>query len=167
MKLSLLAALLPAASTAFAPEASLASIHRPRGGGFALRNEIDDAAEKIVSATEEYVRKADDLVVNRAMRVVDHAPAFFTLKALADAGGISASMKNGLASNPAAFEGLGTALTVPSVMFNVWAAVCVFQALSLAKSALASDGNELSQGTSLFECTFFWLLVLFYCHLFQ
>lgn len=30
-------------------------------------------------------------------------------------------------------------------MFNIWAAICAFQALSIAKSALASDGNEMSQ----------------------
>ena len=78
------------------------------------------------------------------MRVVDHAPAFVTLKALADAGGISASL-SGIASNPEAFAGLDMALDVPTVMFNIWTAICAFQALSLAKSALASDGNELSQ----------------------
>ena len=78
------------------------------------------------------------------MRVVDHAPAFVTLKALADAGGISATL-SGITSNPEAFTGLGTALSVPTVSFNVWAAICAIQALSLAKSALANDSNELSQ----------------------
>lgn len=137
--------LLPVAAVAFAPEhASLAAVTKHRGGELAIRNSLDEAADKIVSTTEEYVGKADDIVLNRAMRVVDHAPAFFTLKALADAGGISASL-GGIASNPEAFQGLGTALSVPGVTFNVWAAICAFQALSLAKSALATEGNELSQ----------------------
>jgi hypothetical protein len=143
MKLSMLF-LLPIATMAFAPDASLVINQPQRGGDLALKSEIDDVAEKIVSTTESYVGKADDLVLNRAMRVVDHAPAFFTLKALADAGGISASL-SGITSNPEAFTGLATALSVPTVTFNVWAAICAFQALSLAKSALATDGNELSQ----------------------
>lgn len=103
-----------------------------------------------------YVGKADDVVLNRVMRVVDHAPALFTLKALADAGGISASM-SGITSNPEAFTGVATALTVPTWTYNVWAAACIFQALSLAKSALASDGNELSQAdiTAITAANFF------------
>lgn len=146
MKLHLL--LLPVATMAFAPAARVTISHRyttvGRGSEVALKNELDDAAEKIVSTTEEYVGKADDIVLKRVMRVVDHAPAFVTLKALADAGGISASM-SGIACNAEAFAGLSTALSVPTACFNVWTAVCAFQALSLAKSALASDGNELSQ----------------------
>ena len=142
MKLSLLF-LLPVASLAFAPDASVV-VHPHRGGDIALRSELDDAADNIVENTEKYVGKVDDLVLNRAMRVVDHAPAFYTLKALADAGGISATL-SGITSNPEAFTGLGTALSVPTVSFNVWAAICAIQALSLAKSALANDSNELSQ----------------------
>lgn len=148
MKLHLLL-LLPVATMAFAPDAARVTTSHPyttvgRGGEVALKNGLDDAAEKIVSTTEEYVGKADDIVLKRVMRVVDHTPAFVTLKALADAGGISASM-SGIACNAGAFTGLNTALSVPTASFNVWAAVCAFQALSLAKSALASDGNELSQ----------------------
>ena len=139
MKLSLLF-LLPVASLAFAPDASVV-VHPHRGGDIALRSELDDAADNIVENTEKYVGKVDDLVLNRAMRVVDHAPAFYTLKALADAGGISATL-SGITSNPEAFTGLGTALSVPTVSFNVWAAICAIQALSLAKSALANDENE-------------------------
>jgi len=54
-----------------------------RGGDLELKNALDDTAESCVTTTEKYVGKADDLVLNRAMRVVDHAPAFVTLKALA------------------------------------------------------------------------------------
>ena len=57
--------------------------HQVRGGDLELKNALDDTAESCVSTTEKYVGKADDLVLNRAMRVVDHAPAFVTLKALA------------------------------------------------------------------------------------
>jgi hypothetical protein len=142
--------------TAFAPEASLVNTHHrhpniARGGDVALKNELDSAAEKIISTTEEYVGKADDVVLNRVMRVVDHAPAFVTLKALADAGGMDV-FGSFVLWNPStwkcstdAFAGLSTALSVPNAMYNVWAAVCAFQALSLAKSALANDNNELSQ----------------------
>ncbi|KAL7490671.1 hypothetical protein ACHAWT_000222 [Skeletonema menzelii] len=141
--------------TAFAPEASLVNTHRhpsvARGGDVALKNELDTAAEKIISTTEEYVGKADDVVLNRVMRVVDHAPAFVTLKALADAGGMDV-LGTFILWNPStwkcnadAFAGLSTALSVPNAFYNIWGAICAFQALSLAKSALASDSNELSQ----------------------
>lgn len=74
----------------------------------------------------------------------NQAPAFVTLKALADAGGISASLSS-IVSHPEAFAGLDMALDVPTMSFEIWTLICVFQALSLAKSALASNGNELSQ----------------------
>ena len=153
MKLHLF--LLPIAAAAFALDAShvVSTHHRhhpniARGGDVALKNELDGAAEKIVYTTEEYVGKADDVVLNRVMRVVDHAPAFFTLKALADAGGVSTAFSGislPIACNAEAFTGLTTALSVPTAAFNVWGAICAFQALSLAKSALANDSNELSQ----------------------
>jgi len=136
---------LPLASTlAFAPDRASRVLPHHRGGALALNSKIDEVSEKITSTTDEYVSKADDLVLGRVMRVVDHAPALFTLKGLADAGGVSASL-SGITSNPETFTGLATALSVPKFMFNVWAAICAFQALSIAKSALASDGNELSQ----------------------
>jgi hypothetical protein len=69
-----------------------------------------------------------------------------TLKTLADAGGISATLSS-IVSHPETFQasGLDLALDVPTMSFEVWTLICVFQALSLAKSALASNGNELSQ----------------------
>lgn len=74
------------------------------------------------------------------------APAFVTLKALADAGGISATLSS-IVSHPETFQsaGLDMALDVPTMSFEIWTLICVFQVLSLAKSALASNGNELSQ----------------------
>ena len=74
------------------------------------------------------------------------APAFVTLKTLADAGGLSASLSS-IVSHPETFKaaGLDMALDVPTMSFEIWTLICVFQVLSLAKSALASNGNELSQ----------------------
>ena len=92
MKLYFLISLTATASAfAFEPTAPMArpsTMYRPpqhqvRGGDLELKNALDDTAESCVSTTEKYVGKADDLVLNRAMRVVDHAPAFVTLKALA------------------------------------------------------------------------------------
>jgi hypothetical protein len=107
---------------------------------------IDDVGEKVIDTTEEYVKKADDVILGRLMRIMDHAPAFVTLKALADAGGISASLSS-IVSHPETFQsaGLDMALDVPTMSFEIWTLICVFQVLSLAKSALASNGNELSQ----------------------
>lgn len=105
---------------------------------------IDDVGEKVMGTTEEYVKKADDVILGRVMRVMDHAPAFVTLKALADAGGISASLSS-IVSHPETFTGLDMALDIPTMTFEIWTLICVFQALSLAKSALASNANELSQ----------------------
>jgi len=94
MKLYFLISLTATASAfAFEPTAPMVrpstTMYRPpqhqvsRGGDLELKNALDDTAENCVSTTEKYVGKADDLVLNRAMRVVDHAPAFVTLKALA------------------------------------------------------------------------------------
>jgi hypothetical protein len=89
------------------------------------------------------------------------APAFVTLKALADAGGISASLSS-IVSHPETFQsaGLDMALDVPTMSFEIWTLICVFQALSLAKSALASNGNELSQSdiTALVSLLVGWLV---------
>ena len=46
---------------------------------------------------------------------------------------------------PEAFTGLTTALQVPTWCFNIWALAAVAQLASVAKSALASDRDELSQ----------------------
>jgi len=94
MKLYFLISLTATASAfAFEPSTPMVrpstTMYRPpqhqvsRGGDLELKNALDDTCESCVSTTEKYVGKADDLVLNRAMRVVDHAPAFVTLKALA------------------------------------------------------------------------------------
>lgn len=91
------------------------------------------------------------MVLNRAMRIVDHAPAFFTLKALADAAGVELGLSpaaiTALLTGTLDFScGVTTAMAVPGFMYStVTKAYILFAALSLAKSALASDSNELSQ----------------------
>lgn len=89
-----------------------------------------------------------------------------TLKTLADAGGISATLSS-IVSHPETFQpsGLDLALDVPTMSFEVWTLICVFQALSLAKSALASNGNELSQSdiTALVSCVLCLLLFVVLC----
>jgi hypothetical protein len=143
MKLSLLL-LLPVASVAFAPVQLPSRVVPMRSSSLVTRNELDDACEKVTDTTEEYIGKADDLIVSRVMRVADHGPMIWTLKALADKAGMSAT-RVGICAAPATFTGLGTALAVPTWCFNVWALIAVAQVASVAKSALASDGNELSQ----------------------
>lgn len=142
MKFSLVF-LLPA-TLAFSPShlPGRTAIRQP--STLVTRNELDDVCEKVTSTTEEYVGKADSLILSRAMRVVDHAPMLCTLKALTDKAGISASIK-GITSDPAAFGGISTALAVPTWCFNVWTLIAVAQVASAARSILVADGNELSQ----------------------
>jgi hypothetical protein len=140
MKLSLFF-LLPIASVAFTPASRFAT----RTNGITVtRNELDDACEKVVSKTEEVIEKADNLVLSRVMRVVDHAPILFSLKCLADKAGMAVA-KSGIVASPSSFTGLGTAIAVPTWCFNIWALVAVTQLASVAKSALAEGGNELTQ----------------------
>lgn len=78
------------------------------------------------------------------MYILLQAPPFVTLKYLADAGGISASLST-IVSHPKAFKaGLDMALDIPTMTFEIWTLLCIFQALSLTKS-VASKTNELSQ----------------------
>jgi hypothetical protein len=143
MKLSILC-LLPIASMAFAPGHLPSRVAPMRPSTLIARNEIDEACEKVTSTTEEYVGKADNLILNRAMRFFDHAPMIVTLKALTEKAGISAKMWS-VSSNPGAFAGVGTALAVPTWCYSIWTLIAVTQAASIVKSALASDGNELAQ----------------------
>jgi hypothetical protein len=143
MKLSILC-LLPIASMAFAPGNLPSRVAPMRTSTLVTNSEIDEACEKVTSTTEEYVGKADSLILNRAMRFVDHAPMIVTLKALTAKAGISASMWS-VTSNPGAFAGLGTALAVPTWCYNIWTLMAVTQVASILKSSLASEGNELSQ----------------------
>mmetsp|Transcript_2776 Transcript_2776/g.8162 ORF Transcript_2776/g.8162 Transcript_2776/m.8162 type:complete len:310 (+) Transcript_2776:66-995(+) len=147
MKLSALI-LLPATALAFAPQQPVSLFPTSRVSKVALRDvrdDFDDAVKKIEDTTEDYVGKADELVINRGMRLANHFPVLITLKALADKAGMSASINGGIVAAPEAFGGLSTALSVPTWCFNVWALAAVAQLASVAKSALSSDRDELSQ----------------------
>jgi hypothetical protein len=139
MKLSILF-LIPLAATAFAPVA------RPSASRIKLFNEVDDACETVTSTTEDIVKKVDSLALTRVMRFVDHAPMLLTLKCLADKAGMSIA-RSGITAGSGAFGGLATALPVSSWAFNIYAVAAVAQLASIAKSSLAENSNELSQGT--------------------
>jgi len=143
MKLSILL-LLPVASVAFAPVRVPGLRTLPSPSVVVNKNEIEDACDTITSTTEDVLEKADDVVLSRVMRVVDHAPILVTLKCLTDKAGIACS-KWSINANPSAFAGLQTALPVPTWCFNVWALIAAAQVASVAKSALAENTNELSQ----------------------
>ena len=144
MKLALVS-LLPFAAVAFAPVRVPARVLPALAPStLVMRNEVDDFCEQVTSKTEEVVEKADSIVLKRVMRVVDHAPMIYTLKCLANKAGISAEMWS-VTTNPSAFEGLATAISVPTWCFNVWSLLIVVQGLSVAKSALADNTNDLAQ----------------------
>ena len=137
MKFSVLF-ILPAMSLAFAP----VRIHVVPST-IVRKNQVSEFCDNITGKTEDAIAKADDLVISRAMRLADHAPILVTLKALADKVG---SSRWGIDAAPSAFAGqIGTALTIPTAVFNVWALISICQLASVAKSALADGQNELSQ----------------------
>ena len=37
---------------------------------------IDDVGEKVIDTTEEYVKKADDVILGRVMRIMDHVSIY-------------------------------------------------------------------------------------------
>lgn len=107
-------------------------------------NSVDDFAAEVVDKTETILGKADDLILNRVMRAVNHAPAIVTLKALGEAAG---SSKYGIDAAASALSVSAPALlSVPAWTGNALRLVCVAQLASIAKSVLASDSDELSQG---------------------
>jgi len=98
MKLSALI-LLPATALAFAPQQPVSLFPTSRVSNVALRDvrdDFDDAVKKIEDTTEDYVGKADELVISRGMRFANHLPVLVTLKALADKAGMSASLNGGI-----------------------------------------------------------------------
>lgn len=131
--------LIPISASAFAPAAKVAF---PKT---ALFNEVDDICETVTSKAEDVLQKTDEIALSRVMRVVDHAPLLFTLKTLADKAGMSIS-RSGITAATASFGGLSTALPVATWACNVYALAAIVQLASVAKSALADGGNELSQG---------------------
>ena len=142
MKFSLLFFLLPTVTTAFAPSTTSSSMvltHRPPSMRLAA-NKVTEVTEKVVEKTEEVIGKADDLVLSRAMRFVDHAPILITLRMLAKKAG---STRWGIDMRPAA--AIATPFAIPAWTGYIWSAVAACELASVAKSALADGGNELSQ----------------------
>jgi hypothetical protein len=131
--------LLPVLAFSFAPQQSIRTVPTRLTG-----NAVDDLCSDVVSKTEAVVEKADNLILKRAMRFVNHFPAFYTLKQFATAAG---SCKLGADAAASTFSYSSPALlALPTWLNNIWRVACVFQIASLAKSALASDSDELSQG---------------------
>ena len=90
---------LPATALAFAPQQPVSLFPTSRVSNVALRDvrgDVDDAVKKIEDTTEDYVGKADELVISRGMRFANHLPVLVTLKALADKAGMSASLNGGI-----------------------------------------------------------------------
>ena len=134
--------LLVASATAFVPQRSFRTVPTQ------LTDSDDPVAElcdNVVSKTETVLGKIDDLVLNRAMRLVNHVPALFTLKQLGAAAG--GSVRFGIDSAASAFPAVAAPamLAVPTWTNNIWRIICAAQIASVAKSVLASDDDELSQ----------------------
>ena len=130
--------LLPALALSFAPQQQVARAPTKLTG-----NVVDDLCDDIVSKTESVVERVDSLVLKRAMRLVNHFPMYYTLKGFASAAG---SSMFGVDAAASAFSYSTPALlALPTWTGNVWRVACLFQVASLAKSALASDSDELSQ----------------------
>jgi len=109
-----------------------------------LFNAIGDSVADITSKTETVIGKADSLLVKRLLRVVNHLPAIVTLKTLAEAAG---SSKYGIDIAASTFSySTPSLLSAPTWLGNVWPLICIAQIASLAKSALASDSDEIDQG---------------------
>lgn len=131
--------LLPAVAFSFAPLQPVPFQSKTR-----LFNVVTEVASDITSKTETVIGKADNMILKRAMRIVNHLPAVVTLKCFAEAAG---SSKYGVDIAASTFSYASPdLLSVPTWLGNVWPVICVAQIASLAKSALASDSDEVDQG---------------------
>lgn len=134
---------------------SFVSQHRFRTVPTSLTSDaVNDICKDVVSKTEAVIEKADSLVLKRAMRFVNHLPAYYTLQKFAIAAG---SCKLGVDAAASVFSySSPSLLPLPVWLNNIWKLSCIFQVGSLTKSALASDEDELSQSdiTSLAAANF-------------
>ena len=104
---------------------------------------VAEICDNVVGKTEDVLGKVDEHILSRAMRLVNHVPALYTLRALGSAAG---SSRYGIDAAASAFSVASPALLgVPTALNNVWRVICLAQVASIAKSALASDRDELSQ----------------------
>jgi len=106
-------------------------------------NSVDDICTDVTSKTETLLGKLDEFVLNRAMRIVNHAPALYTLKELGAAAGSSSYGIDAAAS--ALSISAPAMLSVPAWTGNALRIACIAQLASIAKSVLASE-DELDQG---------------------
>jgi len=138
MRLSVLF-LLPALVSAFAPVRPQIRTYSTR----LMENAVADTCEDVVSKTEDALGKADEYVLSRALRFVNHAPVLVTLGGFAKAAG---SSKYGVDAAASTFKYASPAgLALPVWLGYAWPVICVAQIASVLKSSLASDGDELSQ----------------------
>lgn len=107
-------------------------------------NEIDNVCETLTDTADDALEQADKYVLNRAKRVLDHAPMLWTLQQLYKKAGMVVNSKT-INANPSVFSNLPTALSVPTWCFGVWAVIMVSQVVSVVSSSLKSDNNDLSQ----------------------
>lgn len=104
---------------------------------------VGDLCDDVVGKTEKLLGKIDEFVLKRAMRLVNHAPALYTLKELGTAAG---SSKYGIDAAASALAiAAPSMLSVPAWTGNVLRVVCIAQIASIAKSVLATDDDELWQ----------------------
>jgi hypothetical protein len=145
---ALLVSLTPS-SGAFAPQTMIA---RRRGQpdtrivrkvSAAEVTALTDATNTVADKVDDVLQRTDELVLRRAMRVVNTVPALFTLSELAKAAG---STKLGLDLAPTVLSIAAPAgLELPVWIGYALPAIIISQVASLAKSALAENNDELSQ----------------------
>jgi len=132
--------LIPTLASCFAPTTHF----RPNPSTTCSTNAIDEASADVVSTSENVLKRVDDLFLRRVVRVLNHAPVLVTLKALGEAAG---SSRFGVDAAASAFKTASPALlTAPTWVNLIWPVICALQLASVAKSAQASDQDELSQG---------------------
>ncbi|KAG7337782.1 hypothetical protein IV203_017788 [Nitzschia inconspicua] len=138
---------LPTYSAAFAPtqHASLSSpLFRQQATLVSEPESLHNLSDNVSSKLESLMEKADDLLLKRAMRFVNHAPIIVTLGTLLKQ---LESTKFGLdiapsALNIAAPAGLGS---IPTWIGYALPVVVVTQVAAVLRSSLAEDKDELSQ----------------------
>jgi hypothetical protein len=133
---------LPVAA-AFAPQPHLSVRVAPSPHLLKSVSTVAEGCDEVTGKLDTLLEKADNLVVSRLFRVVNHAPGYVTLGYLAKQLG---STKWGMDIAPGALSIASPAyLAIPSWTGYVLRLIVFLQAASMAKSALANDTDDLSQ----------------------
>lgn len=104
---------------------------------------LTDATNTVADKVDDVLERADELILRRAMRVVNTVPALYTLSELAKAAG---SVNFGIDIAPSVLSIAAPAgLELPMWIGYALPLIVVSQVASLAKSALAENNDELSQ----------------------